>query len=113
MDFKIIIITALCFVLAGSVLAIKPTFTDPINTGGGGISGFEQMLIKIMRWLWPISIVVAVLMIIIGAYYFVFSGGDPAKAATGKKVVTYALLGVAIVGSAIGIWNIIKLILGI
>lgn len=114
MDFKIIIIIAFCFVLAGSVLAIKPIFTDPINpSGGGGISGFEAMLIKIMRWLWPISIVVAVLMVMVGAYYFVFSGGDPTKVATAKKVVTYALLGVVIVGSAIGIWNIIKAILGI
>jgi len=114
MDFKIIIVIALCFVLAGSVLAIKPTFIDPINPGGGGgISGFEAMLIKIMSWLWPISIVVAVLMITVGAYYFVFSGGDPIKVATGRKVVTYALLGLVIVASAIGIWNLIKSILGI
>ena len=114
MDFKIIIVIALCFILAGSVLAIKPTFIDPINPGGGGgISGFEAMLIKIMSWLWPISIVVAVLMITVGAFYFVFSGGDPTKVATARKVVTYALLGLVIVASAIGIWNLIKSILGI
>ena len=114
MDFKIIIVIVLCLVLANSVLALKPTFADPINSPGvGGVSGFETMLIKIMSWLWPISIVVAVLMITIGAYYFVFSGGDPTKVATAKKVVTYALLGLAILASAIGIWNLIKSILGI
>ncbi|MBU3918405.1 hypothetical protein KKC63_00630 [Patescibacteria group bacterium] len=114
MDFKIIIVIVLCFILANSVLALKPTFIDPINPGGGGgISGFEAMLIKIMSWLWPISIVVAVLMIIVGAYYFIFSGGDPTKVATAKKVVTYALLGLVILASAIGIWNLVKLILGV
>ena len=99
--------------LAGNALALKPSFTDPVINNSGGISGFEEMLIKVMRWLWPISIVVAVLMVLIGAYYFVFSGGDPSKAATGRKVVTWALVGLAIVGSAIGIWEVIKLILGI
>ena len=113
MKFKVIIFALLCLAAAGSALALKPTFTDPINPGGGGIGGFEQMLIKVLRWLWPISIVVAVLMVLIGAYYFVFSAGDPAKAATGRKVIVYALVGLAIVGGAIGIWNVIKLILGI
>jgi len=57
--------------------------------------------------------VVAVLMIIIGAYYLVLSGGDPQRAATGKKVIVYALVGVAIITLALGIWKLIKMILGI
>ena len=103
-------------VLASNVLALKPTIEDPINHSSGAgssVSRFEEMLINVMSWVWPISIVIAVLMVLIGAYYFVFSAGDPAKVATGKKVIIYALIGLAIVGLSIGIWELIKLILGI
>jgi len=109
-----ILIVFLLLFLSNNVFALTPGFTDPLHpTSGGGMSGFEDLLVRILSWLWPISIVVAVLMLIIGAYYFVFSGGNPAKVATAKKVIIYALVGLAIVGLAMGIWNVIKTILGI
>ena len=71
---------------------------------------FDEMLTRVLSWVWPFSLAVGVLMLIIGSYYLVLSGGDPQKAATGRKVITYALVGVAIVTVAKGIVVILETI---
>ncbi|MCX6738191.1 MAG: hypothetical protein NTY11_02155 [Candidatus Parcubacteria bacterium] len=84
-------------------------FKDPIVGGGN----FDNMLTKVLSWLWPISLIIAVLMIIIGAYYMVGSGGDPQKFATGRKIVIYSLVGAAIVTAAKGIIALVRTIFGL
>jgi len=64
---------------------------------------FDEMLVRVLSWVWPFSLAIGVLMIIIGSYYLVLSGGNPEKAATGRKIVTYALVGVTIVTISRGI----------
>lgn len=98
--------------LIGSIVFAQTggiTFTDPIVGGGN----FDDMLTRVLSWLWPLSLVLAVLIIIIGAYFMIASGGDPQKFAMGRKIVVYALIGVAIVTIARGIVELVRLILGI
>lgn len=49
--------------------------------------------------------------IIYGGYLYMFSGGDPAKVANGKKTITNAFIGLAIVMTAFVILNAIRFIL--
>jgi len=87
---------------------IAVVFRSPIRA-----TDFDEMLTGIFSWLWPISSAIAVLMIIIGAYLFVVSSGDPKKIILGKKIIIYALVGLAIVMMAKGIVELVKLILGV
>lgn len=108
---------ALIFLSFLLILSSQPVlgvdFVNPIGTGTSASTTFDEMLVRILSWLWPLSLAIAVLMILIGAYYMVLSGGDPQKVATGKKVVMYALIGVAIVTISRGIVELVRLILGI
>lgn len=62
-----------------------------------------------------ITVIAAYLIIgyvIYGGYLYTFSGGDPGKVATGKKAITQAFIGLAIVMSANVILNSIRIALG-
>jgi len=83
-------------------------FESPIGT-----TDFDEMLTRVLSWIWPISMAVAVLMVIIGAYSLVFSGGSPEKITTGRKIIVYALIGLAIITIARGIVALIGVILGL
>jgi hypothetical protein len=82
-------------------------FADPMVGGGN----FDEMLTRVLSWIWPISLILAVLMIIIGGYYMIGSGGDPLKFSTGRKIVVYSLAGAAIVTAARGIISLIEMVL--
>ncbi len=95
--------------LAGLLFCIFPqqasstpvtiVITDPITNGGD----LDEMLERVLSWLWPLALIVGVLMILIAAYYFIFSAGDPNKVAAGRKIFVYSLVGIAIVTTATGI----------
>lgn len=50
--------------------------------------------------------------VIYGGYRYIFSGGDPGKVAAGKKTLTQAFIGLAIIMSATIIMNTIRIALG-
>ena len=108
---------------------ITDPVTDPVTDSAGdstaeedgkitlespfGAVTFDEMINRILSWLWPLSGAIAVLMILVGAYYLVLSGGSPEKIATGKKIIIYALIGFAIITISNGIISLVRLILGI
>jgi len=108
MNKRLIFISTILMILIplGTIFAVE--FESPF-----GSVTFDEMLNRILSWLWPLSGAVAVLMILIGAYYMVLSAGNPEKIATGRKVVTYALIGFGIVTISTGIVALIRLILDI
>ena len=56
---------------------------------------------------------VATLMVIIGAFQMLSAGGDPEKFSTGKKTITYALIGFGVLLIADVIIAIIQELLGV
>lgn len=90
------------FVLSQTIVDIR--FTDPI-TGGGD---FDEMLERILSWLWPLSLIIGVMMLIISGYYFIFSGGDPTKVTTGKRILIYTLVAIAIITTSTGIVDMVR-----
>jgi len=105
MNKKLVFISTILMTLipVGIIFAVQ--FVSP----WGSIT-FDEMLTRVLSWLWPFSLAIGVLMLIVGGYYLVLSGGNPEKATTGRKVITYALVGVAIVTVAKGIVVILETI---
>jgi len=67
---------------------------------------------RIANWLFAILLVVAVIYIILAAFNFVTAGGDPAKVATARQNVMYALVGVAVAFLAKGLVALVRMVVG-
>ncbi|MBU1045542.1 hypothetical protein KJ616_00245 [Patescibacteria group bacterium] len=84
------------------------TITNPLRPGN---ISYEEMLTRVLSWIFGFALAIGVLMLIIGGYMMVVSAGDPQKFSTGRKVVVYALSGVAIVAVSRGIIALVEQIL--
>ena len=65
---------------------------------------------NIINWLFGILLIVAVIFLLIAAYYFVSSQGDPEKVKTARNFVLYTLIGVAVAVAARGLVALIQVI---
>ena len=75
-------------------------------------SGIVAAAANILTDLTVISAYLVIGYVIYGGYLYTFSGGDPGKVATGRKALSQAFIGLAIVMSANVILNSIRIALG-
>jgi len=68
------------------------TFTNPLN-----FTNIEELLRGLSNWAIAIASPIAALMIIVGAYQLLFSGGDPEKVKTGRQTILYTVIAYAII----------------
>ena len=71
----------------------------------------KDLIDEIMKWVLIIGLALAPLMMVIGGFYFLTAGGNPERAKTGKKVIIYASIGLAIVLFAKAFTSIIRSVL--
>jgi len=71
------------------------------------------LLDKVINFIFYISISIASLMIIVGAYFFLTSAGEPGKVQTAKNVILYALIGLVVVFLSKAIIGMLAKIFGI
>lgn len=110
-------------IIAG--LIISPSFARAAScttTCPGGATCFPnplryctivEIVDNIATFLLYLAMVIAPLLILIGAYYLMVSGGDPKKVDSGKKYIFYAAIGFLIALGAKGVMGLIKGALGI
>ncbi len=72
-----------------------------------------EIVENIIRYIWYLSWVLVPLVVLIGAFYILTSGGNPNRLEKGKKWVIYAIVGFLIVLGAKGIIGLIKAAIGI
>ena len=72
---------------------------------------FQELIEKLIDFIFVVAIVIAPIMIIVAAFYFLTSGGDPEKVRTAKRIIFWTLIGLFIVLLAKGIPSIVKQIL--
>ena len=72
---------------------------------------FEELVKAIIKFLQALAGVVTAMVIVLAGYFFVTSMGDPAKVTQAKKMVLYALIGLAIILAAQGIIALIETII--
>lgn len=83
------------------------TITD--KGGGGGISFFLNTIIELI---FTFAAVAVVIMVIVGAVQMIFSGGDKEAIAGARKRITWAIIGIVMLGLSFVILRIIGQILG-
>lgn len=57
----------------------------------------ELFITNLSNWLLFLAIATAVIMILVGVYYFIFSLGSTERATKGKTIITWAILGLVVV----------------
>ncbi|MEA1937194.1 MAG: pilin [Patescibacteria group bacterium] len=72
----------------------------------------EDVIEDAVKWILGFAVAISIVMLVYGGLYYVSSSGDTERAATSKKIIKYALLGVAIAGSSYAILYLINHIIG-
>jgi len=103
---KKILLISLLFSLPIVVLAVE--FQNPLE-----YETFGELIDAIIKFIFYIAVVVTPLMIIIGAFYILTAGGDPKKIGTGKNIIIYTLIGLAIILLARGLIAMIESLIGV
>jgi hypothetical protein len=82
-----------------------PTQTEPVNPcslksvrgqQGGAATTLPKCVNQIYIWSLGLAVLLAMLMIVVGGYYLMTSGGNAEQATKGKEYITSALVGVVI-----------------
>jgi len=102
---KIILISLL---LSLPIVVSAVEFQNPLE-----YETFGELIDAIIKFIFYIAVVVTPLMIIIGAFYILTAAGDPKKIGTGKNVIIYTLVGLAIILLARGLIAMIESLIGV
>jgi hypothetical protein len=79
----------------------------------GGIHSISDLLQKIIQYLTTVAGPILVIMIIIGAFKILTAGDNETKYQSGKKTITYAVVGFAIILIGWGFVFVIEEFLGV
>jgi type IV secretory pathway VirB2 component (pilin) len=90
------------------------TLCDPLgNNCAKGSETFATIAGNVAQFLLQdIAIPLAVVMVLVGAFQLMTSGGDPEKVSKGRKTILYTVIGLLAAFISLGIVNIIKSVLG-
>jgi len=71
---------------------------DPTLTGASGLAGtdFSVVLVNVLNWLLGIIATLGVIGFVIAGIFYLTAAGDDTKMETGKKAMTYAIIGIAV-----------------
>lgn len=82
-----------------ALLGTSGAFNCDLSSGKGCISA-NSVVTNAIQWVIGIAGIVAAIFVVYGGIAYVTSGGDPNKLSKAKQIITYALIGLAIVGLA-------------
>lgn len=92
-------------IIASSLLAPALLFAQvTVNN----FKGLLTAIGTITNWLIPVIVILAVLMVIWGAFQFVISAGDPEKRKEGRDKILWGIVGVVVM---LAIWGLVNLLL--
>jgi len=103
---KIILFTLFCFLLI-PLFAQGIGFENPIEK-----ESIAEVITGIVDWVYKIALILAPLMIILGGFYLVTAAGDPERVNTGKKIITWTIVGIVVVLLATSVKVVIESLLG-
>lgn len=75
-------------------------------------ASFDELIDSIINFIFVVSVVLATLMVVIGAFYIVTAGGDSEKVKTGKNIILYTFIALIIILLAKGLISVIEQVLG-
>lgn len=111
---KKIILFALLIGLSGFFGVLSANAQGPVipqvlpSVGPPSITGWVQILITVVQWFYTIVLIVAVLFILLAAFNFITSRGDPGKVTEAKKQLLYAIIGIAVALLSYGVVTLVQ-----
>jgi len=105
--FNKIILFTLLSVLLMPLFVYGIEFDNPIEK-----SDLKEVIEGIVDWTYKIALVVAPIMIMLGGFYLITAAGNPDRIQTGKKIITWTIVGIAVVLLATSFKVVIESILG-
>jgi hypothetical protein len=103
---SIAIISAVFSIFTADMALAISKWTSPPKPGGVP-TDIEGGLMNLTNWILGFISIIAVLFVIWGGAQYLTSVGDEDRMESGKRTVTYALMGVVIAGLAYGIINVV------
>ena len=93
----------------------------PIGTGGGPITllnplgpqSFAGIVQAILGALFTLSIPIVAIMVMVGGYQILTAVGDEERLKTGRRTITYAVIGFAVILLANGVVSLIRSLLNV
>jgi hypothetical protein len=101
-----IIFFGLFFLLLIPLFIQGVEFENPIEA-----TSVQEIIKAISDWAWDIGFALAVLMMIVGAFYLITATGDPERVNTGKKIITWTIIGIIVLFLSTQIITLIENIL--
>jgi len=112
---KILLVTILASLLALPALAL-PAISLAIEEIPPGPTTPEQLIgiiETIANWMFAILLAVALIFILMAAFQFLTSGGDPMRVEKARMNLLYAVIGIAVAFLARGFVALVRLVLGV
>lgn len=104
--------TIIFLVAAGLLISFSAPALATTNSFGLTIRPMKDIINDVINWLLGVSAGLAVLFIIIGGIYYVTAAGDDSQIETGKKMITYAIFGLLVVGISYAIVKAVSGVIG-
>ena len=103
---EVVILIILTYSFIAPISVAAQTIVNPLDA-----ESIEELIQDVIDLLFYIGVAIAPIMIIIAAYYFLTSGGDPSKIQTAKNIIFWTAVGLLIILLARGIISVIRQIL--
>ncbi len=108
-NFSLLLVLILGLLIIGlpliNIEAANGTIGNPL-----GAETFAELFAGIADWVAGIVASVATLMIVIGGFQYMLSGGNEEKVATARKTIQWAVIGLMVV---LGSWGLLRALLEI
>lgn len=104
---RIILFSLFSFLLFPLFIYAEVIIQPPIE-----YNSVEEVIGAIVDWVYRIALVLAPLMIMIGGFYLITAAGDPERVNTGKKIITWTIVGIVVVLLATSVKLVLENILG-
>jgi len=103
---KIIIVSLSCVLLFGFSLSVFAAVTT-LPTNVTSVSAVITIINTLANWVFAILLAIAVIMLLLAAFNWLTSGGNEDKVGSARKMLIWALVGIAVALAAKGLVMIV------
>jgi len=107
MKYRLLILLIAAWVIVLPILAAAVTFENPLT-----YDTFEELIDAIVTFIFTASLLLAPIMVLIGAFTLMTAAGNPAKVKTANNIFIYTGVGLLIVFMGKGLVSAIKALMG-
>lgn len=113
-NFSLLLILILGFLAIGLPLIgvqAQPPPTEISNPLSANT--FTELFLRIADWIAGVAATMAVLMVVVGGYQYMVSGGNEEKTASARRTIQWALIGLIVIVASRSLLEVLYRILGI